>query len=858
MKYKTTDIIRIQPGKHKIEIFSVSIAVLFYLFRATVPMLKYPLILCFICLFLYAFIDRRKQLVGKVKEYFKAFSIVLVLAFILLISFIGSDKLYLVVFKDCTNTILLLLLFFLLLIYIESKDDLKLLFKNLILLIIYTAIYISIIILCKFFDINSLYVTSIGSISNDYNFALLPVFFGIVSVVYLLIERVSFVKKVFYNIVLIFFSNSIILSGSRRGIIILVAFTLVLSITLISSILTRNLIFRRIISKYSLFALLFICQGLLLWFYTFNTSDSFKKRTIESLDLGNSVKVKDNIAGVIFRYFSIFNTNSNYQIIYNKLWNQILAKSLDPDLGWANGKHKILYPLRGKNIEIIPNYAKGYMLDSTCDVSSISNNIVFYKSLFETKRVKNGDLISASVYCFVSNDFDGNSVGISLNGAAIDSKESNYQIFDSTSYFFAESENLLVNGNFSLGTQYWISWADSTSHDLIDTPYGKGLRISRTNGNGVDWSLLYDGKPIIYYSGHRYQIKFKFKVIKGVDVPFNIGWWVNEGNQGYSSSALPLEIKSLNDGWNEAVCSYKFLETHKNLMNLLNSLKDHSIVDIADIEIVDLNRDSTQPAFAYSELLDKGVWQKLSLFAKCNDGDVSFYLNLSKTGVIDFSTLKGYVVFAFPEFEIINTKESSISIFDANGGSRIESNLFASSFSFDLDNLKLDGKEDPIRDLVSKLVIEDTTYYGLENEIIIDTISNKFLGDRLMRWQFAQQVFIKEYGWKQKIFGDGFNFLNWFGYRFFMNKAVSDYPHNPFLSILLYSGIFGLLIYIIFIYRSFYYYIRYFADYQIFFIFFLICNFFSFFSSGSPFDPPIMGFFIILPFFINHIHTRKF
>ena len=40
------------------------------------------------------------------------------------------------------------------------------------------------------------------------------------------------------------------------------------------------------------------------------------------------------------------------------------------------------------------------------------------------------------------------------------------------------------------------------------------------------------------------------------------------------------------------------------------------------------------------------------------------------------------------------------------------------------------------------------------------------------------------------------------------------------------------------------------------FIGFLITFFFSFFSGSSPFDPPIMGFFILLPFFIHSIHKN--
>jgi hypothetical protein len=45
-------------------------------------------------------------------------------------------------------------------------------------------------------------------------------------------------------------------------------------------------------------------------------------------------------------------------------------------------------------------------------------------------------------------------------------------------------------------------------------------------------------------------------------------------------------------------------------------------------------------------------------------------------------------------------------------------------------------------------------------------------------------------------------------------------------------------------------------EYKMLAIFFLITFFFSFFSAGSPFDPPIMGFFVILPFFIHSINKK--
>ena len=160
---------------------------------------------------------------------------------------------------------------------------------------------------------------------------------------------------------------------------------------------------------------------------------------------------------------------------------------------------------------------------------------------------------------------------------------------------------------------------------------------------------------------------------------------------------------------------------------------------------------------------------------------------------------------------------------------------------------------DPIRNWVSKLISEDTTYHPYKSNIVPSAVANSFLGERVLRWEFALGIYSQEYNIEQKIFGRGFNFLNWYGYYFLHDKTKSDWPHNPFLSILLYSGIIGLLIYCFLVYKVFSLYIKYLKVSPLLFIFFLITFFFTFFSGGNPFDPPLMGFFVILPFFIHSV-----
>ena len=170
-------------------------------------------------------------------------------------------------------------------------------------------------------------------------------------------------------------------------------------------------------------------------------------------------------------------------------------------------------------------------------------------------------------------------------------------IVDSERNIQNKIKNLFSNGDFRIGTQCWLPAADSTQHEIIETPFGKGIRVSRTNGDGGYWSLLYDGRPIIYYAGHRYRLRFNYKVEKGETLPFNIGWWVNEANQGFWAHRLSLTIRNINDGWKEATCSYKFKETHNNLHAFLNSLQDNSVVDISNVELIDLDRIDSIPIF---------------------------------------------------------------------------------------------------------------------------------------------------------------------------------------------------------------------------------------------------------------------
>jgi len=956
-----------------VEINIIIWIILLYLFRTTIPVLKFPFILFYSGIILSSIINPQIKIASVIKGYITRFYLSLILAAILVFSFFLSNKLYLVIFKDILNAVILLSLFFIVAVYIKSKKDLYYFINRLMIDIILLSVLISILLICNFLNIipdnfNNLsnppsWITLFRLISLDYNFALLPLLFGMISILFLLNEFQPYIKKVILNLILILYSVTILFSGSRRGMMILMGIIILLLILQLFTYFGKISTASEIAKKSRWFLMSIGLLSIIFWLFTFHTSYSFKNNTLKLLGSKDISATKISYSLAIFKYTSIFNKQSSFSDIYQSIWfDKDFNKAKDPDSGWGTENHKTVYPLLGANVEIVPSGTRGYLMDSTCNSRYYANSAYSY-TLIDNNIVQTGDTVFASVYCFVSKDFNGDLVSLSSGGSTYGNIDSYYDVLNLSKnpadYRFEsirttnlnngtiqglpqeqpiinqfilkdirsnittlvktefkdnsrEITNLLDNGDFNSGSQFWLAEADSTIIESIDTQFGKGLRVSRTNGDGGGFSLRYTGRPIIYHSGHEYQIKLIFKVKKGRSaIPFRLGWWVNDNNQGFIAHNLPLKLRNVVNNWVEATCSYKFSDTHYDLPILLNSLEDYSIVEIASVELIDLDQDNSIPVFIdqLEEIVKnyREVWRKLTLKVYCKEGEAPVYLFFSKSGVSNFTSLKGYVIFAYPKYQIIKSvdtvsslkvsqmtnRNEAIKIRDfiaedcvissdlSDGKSYLSDSLEAtyiysqegdkyyskiSKYTYGIlfsnipvitTLISLKSEIDPIRRLAANIISEDTTYTPFHSYLFVDTINNNFFGPRLMRWQFALQIFSKEFNLKQKIFGGGFDFLNWYGYYFLSDKKFSDYPHNPFLSILLYSGLLGLIVYLVFLGKGIYYYLKYYTGFEILAFFFAITFFFSFFSGGSPFDPPIMGFLVLLPYFINYIHKRE-
>jgi len=271
-----------------------------------------------------------------------------------------------------------------------------------------------------------------------------------------------------------------------------------------------------------------------------------------------------------------------------------------------------------------------------------------------------------------------------------------------------------------------------------------------------------------------------------------------------------------------------------------------------------------------------GIWQEIKI-TKCVEADdtINAYL-FWNSPFKNKSDIKGYVIFAYPTYEIISQNESISSYTLHSSGvfskqhlnykkySKAEkSDYQKTSIINGLQNIPLDillqkvQDPDPIRNWVKSVFNEDTTYYGYTADINFPHDPKDAMHGRTDRWKFAWELYTKEYNWYEKIIGHGFDYLNWYGYYFQNDKTKTDWPHNPFLSVLLYSGIIGLVLYLLLLYKVIAIYLKYVKEYYLLFIFWGITFFFSFFSANSPFNPPVMGFFMMLPFFIDYIHKKE-
>lgn len=125
----------------------------------------------------------------------------------------------------------------------------------------------------------------------------------------------------------------------------------------------------------------------------------------------------------------------------------------------------------------------------------------------------------------------------------------------------------------------------------------------------------------------------------------------------------------------------------------------------------------------------------------------------------------------------------------------------------------------------------------------------KYAYGRLAKWEFGWSLFLDS-SIIEKLFGSGFGYTSQYSETFFHSQKV-DYPHNIFLSALLYSGIIGLAALLLYFIVGIWLAIRYFSSYPVLGLLYLLTFVFSVISGNSFFSVPAHVIFSLLPFLIH-------
>jgi hypothetical protein len=735
--------------KSSLEICILNLILVLYIFRSSVPSFKYPFVLLFFGFFVYSLFIYKESVILSLRQLVKDFYVVFIPVFFVLLAALLSNKLYLNVFKEIIEISILLSLFFILKLVITSKPKLDFFVSNLLFIILIFSVLIALINTFVFIELQKYYgyypinnyeeKYFLNSLLLDKNFAILPVLFGFIILLYKLNKDIHITELLGYNLIILFFSAHIILSSSRRGLIFLFIILFFLFSLRIILYINKRLILKRLILNLAPFFLTIFIISLSSLIFVYYGSYNFKINTLKCIGVKDISTTKRIITSTFYGPVSRFNKDLSYNNFNKVLWSTTYDPK-DPDNGWGFGYYKTVFPLIGNNSEIVPKGSIGLKLDRYCTFGH-SDRHAYYNEVLGKKEVNDKDVVKSYIYCCVSNDFNGDIVCLRSDGSTFGDRVSLY--------------NLNLKG----------SW--------------QKLTISANCKDGVAPVSLYFNKI-------------------GVTSFFSL--------TGYILFAYPhIEVVTMSD-------------------TILSG--DNLVLDNQNIgHIGDKNKYNLYIANYIQKNETVALQQK-------SDSSVSVYTFETPGSGICAS---GFSLSYFP-FTRINAIINSISSIAINDTTIIDNDSF--------------------RNWILNLIHEDTSYFRTKTILKVDTVSMLFVDDRLSRWQFALQIYSKEYTLKEKIFGGGFKFLNWYGYFFLNNKTKTDYPHNPFLHILLYSGIIGLIFYFFLLYKVVYYYIKFLNGYYLLFIFFLITYFFAFFSGGNPFDPPIMGFFVILPFLINSVYKK--
>ena len=539
-------------------IWLVNLLALFFIFRAAIPSFKFlfALTLAILIIYtLYGFNQKITFLFYRIKSTLSENIFVIVLSLYLFVAYLLTDEFYISVIKDLLNVFLLFIIFWFYYLYVPSRGKLRYTLHILIKLNIYFSVIISVVLLLDLFDVYS--INKFNSVENpnsyiDNNFSLLPIFFGIFSVFYSLRNEKSIIRQIGYDFLLVIFSIPILFSGSKRGLIL---YFLIYLIALIFSILkacNKKVILDRIGLNFSYFPISVPILIFLLTMFFLESSYFTKNKLFDFIGTNNKELVRIRIAAGISRVAKTANQDLNYINVYNSIWKTVFDPK-NPESGWGTRIHKNVYPLAGKNVSIVPENSIGYYMDNTCDASYYSDVDVSesYSLVFQLK-VQDGEFYRVSVFCYLSEDFDGSDAYLML-GDSDAFKEGfrrvNYPLNKKGSWQKLEIEFQCADGTIPVYIAFMKkgvkSFSDLTGHIIFAYPQFES--INSINYNKILNSLLDPLDPQSGWGGRNHKRMFPLIGKKSDMIPNDcIGYQLDSTcNASYYANVNASEAYSL-------------------------------------------------------------------------------------------------------------------------------------------------------------------------------------------------------------------------------------------------------------------------------------------------------------------------
>ena len=646
--------------------------------------------------------------------------------------------------------------------------------------------------------LSKLHISDGSTMANDYNFYCLFVLFGLILLNFKNEKNVlenEYSKIARISISFIFLVN-VVLSGSRRGIIV---FLVLLFSYFISEIVKGRKIsgFKKLVRK----SLIFISSGILFILFTIIVFQKIPKVKITMMAL---------------RYSGFIGTYK-YNYISKILWDPVNKISKETGQFYASSKSKI-------NTK--------YLLSSDKKIGLLNVKTPFGNGIKTDRKTNNKEdfylYYNGPAILYLSNHSYELSFKIKLNEEEINSLSVGWIVDD------GEKGYPTVNSNEkeikSLGDD-WYSFI--ARYTFIDNQIGVAFNINLIN-NKTDFSVSnieisdLDFNPKL--PDLPYELTSKEKLLA----------WLNMVNP-----PVNRDLNLINNGdFRHGLGFWLYSADSLNIKIAGNNSQKYAVITRGNG--------------------DGGFWSlyyggRIIEFKENDVYEVSFKMKPIYPQTIPFSV--GFDTELYLPLEIDTLRDGWLSI-----KAKYTPKNNQSQIPFPITQ-QIDNSQFYITDI--RLVnLTHPQYLPKSISQLKDTMSSvssasdttkkiTMLSSRTSRWLYAAELWRTEYKWYNKLFGYGFNYYKWFGHVFNKDSVTGDYPHNPLITILLYSGIFGLMFYLWLLYKVLYLYIFYRKEYGIFFVCFLITFFFSFFSGGSPFDPPIMGFFILLPFYIHLVHKNR-